>query len=242
MARSSGEVQPGGTASTPSLAPSRAPARPARPAADGPPAAAAAQAPLQQRLVVGQPERGLGIGQRLAGPGTRVDRAIGDRNASHRREKRLRHRVVPSERLDHVGHEVALALEEARDRHVHSYGRPGHDRIRVRQRRGVVRRAHQRRGASIRGQSDGHGAHQRIAALPAAWDGGESWRARWASAAPVSRSMPAGPGLRIAVQRCASALRSRRPAASSSARMQGQREAAVAPAARASDRARRPAR
>ena len=90
-----------------------APARPARPAATAPGAATArsprsstgswyASRSAASASASARPGRDAFLGRHVA---------RGKRHPSHGREQLLGHRVVP-ERLDHVRHEVALALEE----------------------------------------------------------------------------------------------------------------------------------
>ena len=126
-----------------------------------------AEPALQQRLVVREPQRRLRIGQGESRPGLSLGRHVASRkrHPSHGREQLLGHRVVP-ERLDHVRHEVALALEEASERHVHGDRRPGDHRVGVCERGDVVAGADQRAGRVIRRERHGQHPHQRVAALP----------------------------------------------------------------------------
>ena len=144
-----------------------------------------AEAALEQRFVVRQPERRLRIGQRLgpvasrarrrAGSGTRRTAASSGRGTS-----------LFSKGLDHVGHEIALALKETGERDVQGHCGPGDQRIGVRKRRNVVGGAHERPRRVERRQGDGQAAHER--SLPCRPPGTAARRAgRGGRARPPSR-------------------------------------------------------
>ena len=215
--------------------PKSAPARPAR-ARDRATGRDSVQAALEQRFVVREPERRLRIG-RAPGPceaGVRRSHARGQAarvappRAAARALRWLRSASITS------GTKSRWPSQEAGERHVDGHRGPRDQRVGVGERGDVVGGAHERPWASAWAAS-ATGTHRTSGSLPLP---GRLGRRRVVTREVGERRRrlgfeSRGPARWRSTQRCASSCRSRRPAASSSARMRASARPPSGPGPRA---------